>query len=486
MFLIPIRTEKESIKIPYVTMGLIVANLLIWAYTQRIVIQQQKDLEVVNASMLEIEKDYINELFKEGNGKIRIRTFDELHQGFYNDVVKSSSNVRYTDWMGLWEEYKAQSEAGFFRQWGFIPKQFSLLKLILAMFLHAGFAHVAGNMLFLWIVGCHLEEDWGGLAFLLIYVFSGITAGSIHALKYSDSVIPLVGASGAIAGIMGIFLVRYFKTKIKFFYIWLLRIYRPWGTFSAYAYIVFPFWLVLQFFGAHWAEASGTAYWAHIGGFLFGAAAAGSLRLVGMGQVEWSGSAEADPARSALRVKPGVSLVAQAKQAVQDQPDNLQVLLFYARAFNARRQAANAGLLYNRITALILKSLDSNLIMSLHSELERTGQVEALTERNLFLLAAALEKARYFSEAVQSYILYANRFPRGRVREKALRRAVLVFRDGLKNPTQTGNALAVLRREYPDSDFFIPPQKPTAQATTQTVAAADQPSMIETALFELS
>jgi membrane associated rhomboid family serine protease len=486
MFLIPIRTEKESIRIPYVTMGLIVANLLIWAYTQRIVIQQQKDLEVVNAPMLEIEKDYINELFQKGNGKIRIRTFDELHQGFYNDVVKRSSNVRYADWMSLWEEYKAQSEAGFFRQWGFIPKHFSILKLLLAMFLHAGFAHVAGNMLFLWIVGCHLEEDWGGLAFLLIYVFSGITAGGIHALKNSDSVIPLVGASGAIAGIMGIFLVRYFKTKIKFFYIWILRIYKPWGTFSAYAYIVFPFWLALQFFGAHRAEASGTAYWAHIGGFLFGAAAAGSLKLVGMGQVEWSGSAEAVPAGSALRLEPGVSLVTQAKRAIQEQPDNPKVLLFYAHAFHSRRQEANAGLLYNRITALLLKSPDSNSIMSLHSELERTGQVEALTEKNLFLLAAALEKAHHFPEAVQTYILYANRFPRGRAREKALRRAVLVFRDGIKDETRAANARAVLKREYPDSDYFTPPQKPAGQMTARTVTASARQLVTEDALFEMN
>ncbi len=172
---------------------------------------------------------------------------------------------------------------GFFELYAVIPRQLSadisgvptnqpvpeILTLITSQFLHGGILHIAGNMLFLWTFGDNIEHDLGHFKFLLFYLTCGVLAGLTHWFFGMQSGLPTVGASGAIAGVMGAYLIKYPRAKIltllPFFLIFTVRI--P-------AVYFLGFWFVQQAFSSvaslGMPEADGVAYWAHAGGFIFG------------------------------------------------------------------------------------------------------------------------------------------------------------------------------------------------------------------------
>jgi membrane associated rhomboid family serine protease len=136
------------------------------------------------------------------------------------------------------------------------------------MFLHGGWMHLAGNMLFLWIYGDNLEEEMGHLGFLVFYLAAGVAAGLAQALPDPGSVIPMVGASGAIAGVMGGYLLMFPKAKVDVLFIFVVFF----RIFAIPAWIVLGIWLGLQIFSgvSTPSDAGGVAYWAHVGGFVAG------------------------------------------------------------------------------------------------------------------------------------------------------------------------------------------------------------------------
>ncbi len=166
-----------------------------------------------------------------------------------------------------------------YQRWGLVPAEWSALTFLTHMFLHGGLLHLLGNMLILYLAGPFIEDVWGRPLFAAFYVIAGIVAALAFLIPNADSTIPMIGASGAIAAVMGAFLIRYWNTRIKFFYIFGL-IWR--GTFSAAAWVMLPLWFGEQLFMAAMTSSGGIgggiAYWAHVGGFAFGVAAALAIR----------------------------------------------------------------------------------------------------------------------------------------------------------------------------------------------------------------
>lgn len=136
------------------------------------------------------------------------------------------------------------------------------------MFLHGGFMHLAGNMLFLWIFGDNMEDEMGHLPFIAFYVLSGFAAAYIQYLPNPSSQIPMVGASGAIAGVMGGYLLMFPKARVDIF-LFLVIIIR---ILPIPSFIVLGVWMGLQVFNGLGSDLNGggTAYWAHVGGFVAG------------------------------------------------------------------------------------------------------------------------------------------------------------------------------------------------------------------------
>ena len=160
----------------------------------------------------------------------------------------------------------------FYFDWALIPKNVAdgrnVHGLITSMFLHGGVMHLAGNMLFLWIFGDNLEEDLGHVGFTAFYLASGIGAGVIHVLAAPYSVVPTVGASGAIAGVMGAYLLLYPKAKVDVLFFFMV-FFKIWPI---PAWIMLGVWFAIQLFNGIGVnpDIGGVAYWAHIGGFIVG------------------------------------------------------------------------------------------------------------------------------------------------------------------------------------------------------------------------
>ena len=156
-------------------------------------------------------------------------------------------------------------------QYGAIPSHIVELKsletLLTSMFLHGGFLHLGGNMLYLWIFGDNIEGYLGHSRFLMFYLLCGLVAVFTHIFLSGISEIPMVGASGAVSGLLGAYLVKYPKARVLVVIpiVWFLTIRKiP-------AYIVLGFWFVMQLFYAlsslGISQGGGVAFWAHIGGF---------------------------------------------------------------------------------------------------------------------------------------------------------------------------------------------------------------------------
>ena len=160
----------------------------------------------------------------------------------------------------------------FFDEWAMRPIEITngqeYYTAITSMFLHGGFMHLVGNMLFLYIYGDNVEDEMGHIPFLLFYLACGLGADAAHLISDPNSPVPVVGASGAIAGVMGAYLLMFPKAKVDIllFFIIIIRV------ITLPAFVVLGLWMILQFFGGFQAVAGegGVAYWAHIGGFVVG------------------------------------------------------------------------------------------------------------------------------------------------------------------------------------------------------------------------
>lgn len=164
-------------------------------------------------------------------------------------------------------------------EWGLVPSDQTIHGYITHQFMHGGWLHLIFNMLFLYLAGPYLEDVWGRPLFATFYLGAGVFAALIYVLKYPDLDGPLVGASGAIAGLMGAFLVRYGKTKIKMmFFFW----FRP-HFFDAPAWLLLPLWMLREVFYGQavdvaGGQGTGVAHWAHVAGFVFGVGVAVGVR----------------------------------------------------------------------------------------------------------------------------------------------------------------------------------------------------------------
>jgi membrane associated rhomboid family serine protease len=168
----------------------------------------------------------------------------------------------------------------FIQSWGVVPREYAAqtdlaphiplpfwTTLLTSMFLHGGFAHIAGNMLYLWIFGDNLERIMGPMRFLSFYLVCGIAAGLVHIAFNSSSMIPTVGASGAISGILGGYMLLFPQNRV--------RVLTRGGVASVPAFVMLGLWIVIQLVSgvgsiADTEQTGGVAFMAHVGGFVAG------------------------------------------------------------------------------------------------------------------------------------------------------------------------------------------------------------------------
>jgi membrane associated rhomboid family serine protease len=160
----------------------------------------------------------------------------------------------------------------FIAHYGLVPDHLRLSSLITSQFLHGGWLHIIGNMIFLWAFGRTLEDAMGGLKFLAFYLLCGAAAGLTQVFVNAGSHVPTIGASGAIAGVMGAYLVKFPRARIHslvFIFVFITMVDIP-------VLFFLPYWFLMQFvygvgsIGYSNVSEGGTAWFAHIGGFIAG------------------------------------------------------------------------------------------------------------------------------------------------------------------------------------------------------------------------
>lgn len=173
----------------------------------------------------------------------------------------------------------------FFVDYGVIPAQLSdwakhpsglkePMTVLSSAFIHGGWLHLAGNMLYLWVFGDNVEDALGHVKYALFYLASAVGAVALQVAVDSQSVVPMVGASGAISGVLGAYVVLYAGARIEIIIPWLWFL----GTFRVPAVLLIGFWFVLQLMsgiatiGTATGASEGVAVWAHVGGFITGLA----------------------------------------------------------------------------------------------------------------------------------------------------------------------------------------------------------------------
>lgn len=168
----------------------------------------------------------------------------------------------------------------FWMRWAFVPGRFSadpfsleqMTTILTAMFMHAGWVHVLGNLLYLWIFGNNIEDRFGPLGFIAFYLVCGISGALAQLLADPTSMVPTLGASGAIAGVLGAYILLFPGASV----VTLIPVFIFIEVARVPAYLVIGFWFVLQLgnglvsLGATGAGTGGIAYFAHVGGFLAG------------------------------------------------------------------------------------------------------------------------------------------------------------------------------------------------------------------------
>lgn len=297
--LIPIGHENMTARRwPVITLALIAINLVVFLLTFSTIEEQAqapqtgdvKSRILMLAAMhpeLTVPAD-IQEMIDEA--KARQPKLWERYQNQSGNIADSwharvtlmhDADVLQGEMDSLVSEYaqlNVESSQTFLQKYAFVPAHPTLASYLTANFLHGGWLHIIFNMWFLWLAGIVLEDAWGRVLYTIVYLLAGAAALQIHAWANPGSAIPSLGASGAVAALMGAFLVRFPSTQIEMLLFFRLRPIR----FQAQAYWLLPLWLLNEFVGTLWGSLSGVAHWAHIGGFIFGALAALVLKFSGL------------------------------------------------------------------------------------------------------------------------------------------------------------------------------------------------------------
>ena len=459
-FIIPIGSEEGVRRLPYVTIGLIAINSVIWIITALIVGGQISELNQINERLLEIEVHYTYQLIETDPALLNEFDYEAIRQRILDGEIIPVGTEDYRQWRRLYENFTEKSGQMLYNKFGFTPARFDFFKLFSSMFLHGNFFHLLFNMLFLWLVGCNIEDDWSWKVFLGLYLIGGLVAGIFHGLAFPKSTIPLIGASGAIAAIMGAFMIRHFKTKIRFAYFFLFFIRPYFGVFSIYAGIALPIWFLQQILGASWGMESGTAYWAHIGGFVFGAVLGVSLKFFGIEKkyiepmVEDSFeklkmSPKMKEASRLLDIENMTDAVPLLQQVVEEESLNYDAPLILARLYYESGNDDRSRPMYEKAMDIALRTGNADLIFSLHDELEMKQYLKFFSEKTLYRLANFYERAGKYEDAVRLYGLHIQIHQTSPVRPKAIHKVHMLFRNQLKDEVMAKNALAYLDKEYP-------------------------------------
>ena len=442
--LIPIgHAEQQVTRLPWVTITLVAANVAAFLLTLPIVDRHAEETRLRAREVVQFAREHPYLSLPKQFSRLMPARRPPLN---LSNEVLAEEQARLD---GLVSQLQATMSASVYRTYGYIPAEPRLLALFTSMFMHGGWFHLIGNMLFLWLAGGSLEDRWGRVFFPALYLVSGVASTLTHAAVHPQSTMPLVGASGAIAGLMGAFLIRLATTRIRFFY-WFF-FFR--GTFHAPAYVALPLWLLQQFAMARGGQAGGVAVWAHIGGFGFGAVVAILILVTGLEakvlapaiqkKTTWTASDRLAGALGKLDRGDTDGAIKDLEGLLRTKPENIDARTSLIDAYTRKGDQAAAGRESARLVGAYLKARDMAGAMAAAREHKQTYRDVPLALRDQLVLAADFEKRQEFAEAAERYREAIPSWPDDPLAPKALMAYGRLLLRVFKEP---GDALALLEQ----------------------------------------
>lgn len=467
MFL-PLRHESmQGRRWPVITIALVVINLLAFVGTHWRIDQENPQRAEVRAHILLLAASH-PELTMPSDLQEMVDAFKRDHPDTWNEAQSHTrdladawdARIRLMDdpaalqaeMDSLAAQYSSMTATSLLDRYAFIPAHPHALSYLTANFLHGGWLHIIGNMWFLWLAGAILEDTWGRVIYPIFYLIAGAAALQFHAWFNPGSAIPTLGASGAVAALMGAFLVRYPKTKIEVALILgirsLINFCMGRGIrFKAAAYWLLPIWLLMEIFsGSLVGKSSGVAHWAHVGGFAFGALAALALRYSGLEQranetieakVSWTADRSIVEATEQMKQGKLNDAVATLQGFLATKPDSidghtlLQQVYWRKNDLNAYHEAIG------KVIQLHVKNQNLDAAWQDYEDFKNTGG-QALPAPIWLELCRAIEGQGNHEQAVSEYDRLATAFPAER---PALLALLAAGRLSLKNLNRPAEAL---------------------------------------------
>jgi membrane associated rhomboid family serine protease len=431
--LIPLRHENmEGRRWPVVTFALIALNVLVFLSTHwQIEAQNPERFEVrmhvillaamhPELKMPEDLQQFVSDVQRKSPELAwkQLSSPDRKAQDAWDAQIRlvDAPELLQSEMDSLAERFAEEGRSSILGNYAFVPAHPRPISYLTSMFLHTGWLHLIGNMWFLWLAGFVLEDKWGRLIYPIFYLLAGVAAALFHAFFYPASIAPTLGASGAVAALMGGFLVRFPKLKIEM--LWFMLVFRL--RFKAYAYWLLPLWLFMEvFYGSLFGQSSGVAHWAHVGGFLFGALAALVIQRTGMEhkanavieeKIGWS----ADPA-----ILLGTELMEQGKldeaitvleNYVAGRPDAIDAHSLLRQLYWRKNDLPAHQLATIQLCQLHLKAQDAEAAWQDYQEYRNAGgdRMPAATWLELCRIA---EGRQDFERAVAEYEQLAKTYP---------------------------------------------------------------------------
>ena len=432
--LIPIGHERMSARRqPIITIALIVINVGVFLLTYGIIEKQSSELAEVKKHILILAAMH-PELTMSDDAQQFVNTFREHNENVWAYLQDSNRKVidawdarmRMVDAPSVEQEemdtlsaqYSQISASALSEKYAFIPAERKPITYVTANFLHGGWLHLIGNMWFLWLAGFILEDAWGRAIYTIIYFLAGAAALQFHFWMNPGSITATLGASGAVAALMGAFLVRFPTLKIRMAWLVSFRMIR----FNAAAYWLLPIWLASEVFsGALFGQYSGVAHWAHVGGFGFGAAIALLLKVTGIehkldqaveSKVSLSGDQELLEIGETLQSNIGEALP-KLQDYVKAHPDSIDAYLLLHQAYWKQNEIPAYQQTALKLCGLHLKSHDTEAALQDYEDFAKSGGKEIPVA--LWLdIARAIESNGDFERAVQEYAKLAAAYPAAR------------------------------------------------------------------------
>ncbi|MDX1803029.1 MAG: rhomboid family intramembrane serine protease [Alcanivorax sp.] len=288
MLIIPVDTEHQRRTIPWVCISLLIVNTIIFALCSQqdnqrpppfdqdgMALLSERESPLLLDWLSHTDTDRYSRAMSLPAGPQRMWQFGWGDSAF-TDYVHQAWQSQPPD--ARWRQLRAQLESWLANDsshlWGLVPNQTSLVTLFSYQFMHGSWTHLLGNMICLLLFGIAMERYWGPLRFLGAYLIGGLGSGLFFVATHWHSGIPLVGASGSIASLMGLFAGTYGLRRLEFFY----SIGVFFGSFKAPALALFPVWLLWELLQAVISDAA-VAYTAHAGGIISGLLLALLLRM---------------------------------------------------------------------------------------------------------------------------------------------------------------------------------------------------------------